>query len=214
MTRVRAGCGAVSTTPGGVPSTGWPWCWTSIHHALPRAQRPGQARPRTVCVLPRAAEIPLHRQGGLPPVLRRRGGQPRTATPGLWRGGLRRGPGSGGGSVWPLGHFPGQGCLCHAGEPPLPGLNYEGGRRVRPAVGLRQGRAPVGEPPVQSPGGRGGEGGPVGLPHAGHRPDVDRPPIPVVCRCVCPVPQTVVAPAGPARVPPGGGMDMMPAPRW
>jgi len=69
-------------------------------------------------------------------------------------------------------------------------------------------------PPVQSPGGGGDEGGPEGLPHAGHRPGFVRPPIPVFGRVVCPVPQTVAAPAGPARAPAAAGTDLMPAPRW
>jgi len=50
-------------------------------------------------------------------------------------GGLRGSPGTGGGGVRPPRHLPCQGCLCDAGEPPLPVVLDEGGRRVRPAEG-------------------------------------------------------------------------------
>jgi len=167
--------------------------------------------PRAEQILPRSLGPPVLRPGRLATVLRRRGGQPGPSARGLGRGGLRGSPGPGDGGLWPPGHFSGQGCLCHAGKPPLPGLQDEGGRRVRPAVGLRHGWNPVGEPPVQPPGGGGDEGGPGGLPDAGHRPGVSRPQIPVVGRIVCPVPQTVAVPAGPPRVPPGGqGPDASP----
>jgi len=160
--------------------------------------------PRTEPILPLPLVPPSIRPRRLTTVLWGRGGQPRPTVRGLRRGGLRSSPGLGGGGLWPLGHFPGAACLCHACQPPLPSLLDEGGRRVRPAVGPRHSRTPVGELPVESPGGGGDEGGPGGLPHAGHRPGVARPPIPVVGRAVCPVSQTVAAPAGPARVPPGG----------
>jgi len=105
--------------------------------------------------------------------------------------------------MWPLGHFPGQGCLCNTGEPPLPGVLDEGRRRVCPAVGLRHGRSPVGEPPVQPPGGGLGEGGTRGIPNADHCPGMARPPIPVVDHAVRRVPKAVAAPTGPAPLPPG-----------
>jgi len=98
-------------------------------------------------ILPRPLGPPSLRPRRLTTVLRGRGGQPGPTTRGLRRGGLRGSPGLGDGGLRPLGHFPGQGCLRHAGEPPLPGLLDEGGRRVRPAVGLLHGWTPVAEPP-------------------------------------------------------------------
>jgi len=91
------------------------------------------------------AEHILHRPLG-PPNLRPRcltsilwgrEGQPRPTAHGLWGGGLRGSPGTGSGGVRAPGHLPRQGCLCDAGEPPFPRVLDEGGRRVRPAMGLR-----------------------------------------------------------------------------
>jgi len=54
------------------------------------------------------------------------GDKPRPTAHGLGGGGLCGGPGFGGRGMWPPGHPPCQGCLCDAGEPPLPGLLDEG----------------------------------------------------------------------------------------
>jgi len=136
-------------------------------------------------------------------ILWRRGGQPRPNSHGLREGGLRGGPGTGGRGMWPPGYLPCQGCLFDAGKPPLPGVLDEEGRRVCPAVGLRHGGSPVGEPPVQPPGGSGGEGGTRGISHADHFPGIVRPPVPVVDHAVRPVPQAVAAPPRPATLPAG-----------
>jgi len=98
-------------------------------------------------------------------------------------------------------HLPCQGCLCDAGEPPLPGILDKGGRRVCPTVGLRHGGSLVGEPPVLPPGGGCGECSTRGITHADHCPGMARPPVPVVDHTVRPVPKAVAAPPGPAPLP-------------
>jgi len=99
-----------------------------------------------------AGDIACHREGGFPPVLWRLRGQPRPSAQGLGRGGLRCGPGLGGGGMLPPGHFPRQGCLCDAGEPPLPGVLDEGGRHAQ---------TPTAGPPIEEGSPRPGPGRPV-----------------------------------------------------
>jgi len=97
-----------------------------------------------------AVDPACHRKGGVPPVLWRLRGQPRPSAYGLGRGGLRCGPGLGGGGMLAPGNFPSQGCLCDAGEPPLPGVLDEGGRHVPQVVGQRHGWVPCGRTPLFS----------------------------------------------------------------
>jgi len=94
--------------------------------------------PRAEQFLPCPFEPPNHRPWCLTPFMWGRGGQPRATAHGLGGGGFRGGTGTGGGGLWPPGHFPSKGCLCDAGEPPLSGELDKIGRRVRPVVGLRR----------------------------------------------------------------------------
>jgi len=107
--------------------------------------------PRADQILPSPLGPPNLRPGCPTPIMQERGGQPRPTAYGLGGGGLGSGPEICVRGMWPPGHLPCQECLCHAGEPLLPGELDEGGRRVCPATVLRHGRNPVGEPPLQPP---------------------------------------------------------------
>jgi len=157
--------------------------------------------PRAEQILPSPLGKPKLRPRRLTSILWGRGDQPRPTAHGLGGGGLRGGPGIGGRSMWLPGHLPYQGCLCDAGEPPLPGVLDEGGRRVCPAVGLRNGWSPVGAPPVHPPGGVCSEGRTRVISHADHCPGMARPLVSVVDHAVRPVPQAVAAAPGPAPLP-------------
>jgi len=128
--------------------------------------------PRVEQILPCPLGPPSLRPWRLTSILWKREGLPRPRAHGLGGGGLRGGPGTVGGDMWPPGHFPCQGFICHVGEPPLSGELDEGGGRVCPAVGLRHGSSHVGEPPVQPPGGGGGDGGTraISISHAPTNP--------------------------------------------
>jgi len=107
--------------------------------------------PRADQILPSPLGPPNLQPGCPTPIMQERGGQPRPTAYGLGGGGLGSGPEICVRGMWPPGHLPCQECLCHAGEPLLPGELDEGGRRVCPATVLRHGRNPVGEPPLQPP---------------------------------------------------------------
>jgi len=190
-------CGAATSSPPG-PT----FASTSLGHA----------RPRTVCVLPRAAADPLFRQVLFPPVLWGRRGQPGPTYHGLGEGGLRCLSRLGAGSVLPPGHRPCEGCLRHAQQPSLPGLQEQGRGRVRPGIGLPERGCPVSEPPVQPPRQGGYQGISARLPDAGHRPGVARAREPMVDGPVRPLSQEVVLPQGrPVYL--RGSTERVPSPR-
>jgi len=196
-------------TPPRKPSGGRPFFYCGAATSSPpgptfASTSLGHARPRTVCVLPRAAADPLFRQVLFPPVLWGRRGQPGPTYHGLGEGGLRCLSRLGAGSVLPPGHRPCEGCLRHAQQPSLPGLQEQGRGRVRPGIGLPERGCPVSEPPVQPPRQGGYQGISARLPDAGHRPGVARAREPMVDGPVRPLSQEVVLPRGPAGEPARG----------
>jgi len=116
------------------------------------------------------------REGGFPPFLWGRGGQPRPNVHGLGGGRLRGCPGIGGGGMRPPGYSPRARRIRHAHQPPLLGLLDQGGGRFRPGMGLPERGCPVGEPPVQPPRGGGDEGITGRLPDAARRPEWEHGP--------------------------------------